>query len=112
VDILRAVTELAFEEEEDQFGLVRPSYHGYKHCLRLLIELLAMDSLLKPSDITTDNNGDIRISWANGGKEAELICPFQGLPYVYFSSAQGHGTEAAVIADKIAERSRWAMDGK
>jgi len=65
-----------------------------------LIELAATDFLPRPSDITTDHNGDIRISWASGGKEAELVCPFNGSPYVYFSSTEGYGTEVAVTAKK------------
>jgi len=109
-EILREINDLAFEDEEDKFGPIRPTYHALKHCMRLVLELAAGARLVKPSDITTDHNGDIRISWARGTNEAELVCPSEGRPYIYYSSDQTYGTEIDATIDRIAQRVRWAMD--
>jgi hypothetical protein len=107
-EILCEINDFAFEGEEDQFGPIRPTYHALKHCMKLMLELAADAKLVRPSDITTDHNGDIRISWASGTNEAELVCPSEGQPYIYYSSDQTYGTETDVTVDRIAQRVRWA----
>lgn len=111
--ILLEITNLAFEEEEDQFGLIRPSYDAFRNCMKLVLELAENGQLFKPSDISVDHNGDIRISWAGGGRQAELVCPSQGEPYVYYSSGETFGIpDGELTIDVIIEKVRWAMDGK
>ena len=109
--ILAKINDLAFEDEQDQFGPIRPTYDALKNCLRLILELAAEGRLLHPSDITTDHNGDIRISWAKGDREAELVSPSDGQPYLFFSSKEAYGTDADLTTDKISERVRWSLEG-
>jgi hypothetical protein len=111
--LLREITNLAFEDEQDEFGPIRPTYHAFKNCMRLVLELAESGRLSKPSDITTDHNGDIRVSWARGDREAELVCPSEGPPYIYYSSKETYGVpDGDLTIDTIIERVRWAMDGK
>jgi hypothetical protein len=109
--ILAKINDLAFEDEQDQFGPIRPTYDALKNCLRWILELAAGGRLLQPSDITTDHNGDIRISWTKGNREAELVSPSDGQSYLYFSSKETYGTDAELTADKISEGMRWALEG-
>lgn len=111
-ELLHKINDLAFEEEEDQFGPIRPTFHAFKHCMKLILEIAADGKLFRPSDITTDHNGDIRISWTKGNREAELVCPSDDRPYIYYSNEQAYGTDEDLTADKISERVRWALEGK
>ena len=61
-DVLNDVNNLAFQDISDEFGLLRPSFNALRECLRSLLSLARELELLRPSDISTDRNGDIRIS--------------------------------------------------
>ena len=113
-DVLSTVNDLAFQVEEDEFGLVRPSYHAHRQCLRVLLALAQKSEFIKPSEIGTDRNGDIRISWAGEGREIELVCPSEEAesPYIYFSSAETYGTETDISADGLLSKIRWARGGE
>ena len=112
--ILTEINNFAFDIEEDEFGIIRPSYHAQKHCIRIMLELANQGRLLRPSDISTDHNGAIRISWTSEGRETELICPSEEKqqPYIYFSTSDSFGTESDLTTDKIVRRIQWALDGK
>lgn len=73
-EILSRVNELAFQIDEDEYGLVRPSYHAHRQCMRILLAMAQNSEFIKPSDIGTDHNGAIRIAWTDEGREAELVC--------------------------------------
>lgn len=109
--ILTEINDFAFDVEQDEFGAVRPSYHAQKHCIRMVLALAKHGRLLRPSDISTDHNGAIRISWTSEGREAELICPSEEeqQPYLYFSTSDNFGTETDLTTAKIARRIRWAL---
>jgi hypothetical protein len=109
-EVLGEINNLAFKDEEDEFGPVRPTYHALKHCMKLVLDLAAKGKLYAPTDITTDHNGDIRITWSKGNREAELVCTSEGRPYIYYSSDKTFGTEEDITADRVAEKVRWATD--
>jgi hypothetical protein len=117
VDILRRINDLAFEDKEDSFGPIRPSFVAFGRCIKLILELASIGGLLEPSDIGTDHNGDIRISWKKEDREAELVFPFDDQPlqdtliyyYVYYSSNKTYGIEGNPTALKLSEWIQWAM---
>ena len=113
-EVLSAVNDLAFQIEEDEYGLVRPSYHAHRHCMRILLAMAQSSEFIKPSDIGTDRNGAIRIAWTHEGREAELVCPSEEaeLPYVYYSSEDSYGTDTGITPAGLISRIRWAKDGK
>jgi hypothetical protein len=63
-EFLNDINNLAFQGESDEFGLVRPGLHAFRECLKSIPSLARELELLRPSEITTDRNGDIRITWA------------------------------------------------
>ena len=113
-EVLSTVNDLAFQMEEDEYGLVRPSYHAHRHCMRILLAMAQSGEFIKPSDIGTDRNGAIRIAWTHEGREAELVCPSEEaeLPYVYYSSEDSYGTDTEITPVGLISRIRWAKDGK
>jgi hypothetical protein len=113
-EILSTVNDLAFQIEEDEYGLVRPSYHAHRHCMRILLAMARSSEFIRPSDIGTDRNGAIRIAWIHEGREAELVCPSESveLPYVYYSSKDSYGTDTEITPAGLISRIRWAKDGK
>jgi hypothetical protein len=113
-EVLSTVNDLAFQVEEDEYGLVRPSYHAHRYCMRILLAMAQSSEFIKPSDIGTDRNGAIRIAWTREGREAELVCPSEDaeLPYVYYSSKDSYGTDTEITPEVLISRIRWAKDGK
>jgi hypothetical protein len=112
-EILATVNDLAFQIEEDEYGLVRPSYHAHRHCMRLLLAMAKSSEFIRPSDIGTDRNGAIRITWTKEGRETELVCPSEDTesPYVYYSSEDSYATEPNITPEGLLSRIRWAKDG-
>jgi len=113
-DVLSDINALAFQIEQDEHGLVRPSYHALKHCVQLILILARKGELVKPSDISTDGNGAIRVSWASEDREAELVCPSEETqtPYMYYSSSDSYGTETDLRPEALLRRIHWSMGGE
>lgn len=109
--VITEVNDLAFEIAEDEHGRVRPSYYALKHCLRLLLALARTEQLPRPTEIGTDGNGAIRISWMAGDREVELVCPSEEeeRPYVYYSSTADYGTKDEVSSEQLLEQIHWAI---
>jgi hypothetical protein len=113
-ELLTEINNLAFQEESDEFGLLRPSYHGLTCCLKAILALARESELIRPTDVDTDRNGDIRIRWAAGEREAELIFPSaeDEQPYLYHSSSPSYGTETDLSAKTVSKRVRWVISGR
>ena len=113
-NVLSDINSLAFQEESDEFGLLRPSFHALRECLKCVISLVREAELLRPSEISTDRNGDIRIAWRGENKEAELVFPSDESAafYLYHSSPDSYGTEPDLSPRSIERRIRWAVDGQ
>lgn len=113
-EVLQEINNLAFLEESDEFGLLRPSYHALRICIKTILDLVVDDELQRPSDISTDRNGDIRIAWAVDGREAELVFPSdeRERPYLYYSSPSSYGIEADLSSPTISRRINWALQSR
>ena len=113
-DVLAEISNLAFQVEEDEYGLVRPSYHAFKHCLRLVLTLTQRGVLVKPSSVSTDPNGAIRVVWASDDREAELVCPSEKseAPYIYSSSSDKYEIEGDSGPEALMRRIRWVIGGE
>ena len=112
-DVLSEITNLTFEVEQDEYGLVRPSYHAYKHCMKLILGLARKGEFTRPSDISTDPNGAIRVTWTHEGREAELVCPSDEdeSPYIYHSFLDEYGNEEA-SPEALLSRIGWTVGGE
>jgi hypothetical protein len=108
------INRLAFQVEKDAFGLVRPSYHAYKTCMQILLAMVQAGEVFKPSDIATDRDGAIRISWAANQRESEIVFPCEESEpfYMYYSAPNEYGTEESHEPEALLRRIRWAMAGE
>jgi len=113
-EIVTDINSLAFQVEADDYGLVRPSYHAFKHCLKWILMLAQRGGLIKPSSITTDPNGAIRIVWESDDREAELVCPSEEdeMPYIYSSSSDEYKTDGDFGPEALMRKIRWAIGGE
>lgn len=113
-EVLAQINDLAFEQERDDLGLLRPSYRALTVCMKVMLDLARDGQLLRPSDIGIDRNGDIRISWAADGRETELVFPSddQQEPYLYYSTPDSYGTETELSPPSVSKRIHWALRGQ
>lgn len=110
-EVLDEINNLAFQDDSDEFGLLRPSYQALATCVKTMLAFVREGEPLRPSDISTDRNGDIRIAWTTEDKEAELIFPsnMSEAPYMYYSSPNSYGTVADISPQTISKWVRWAI---
>jgi hypothetical protein len=113
-EILEGINKLAFQEESDEFGLLRPSFHAFRECLKHVLSIVRHGGLLRPSEISTDRNGDIRVTWTAEDREAELVFPSDenSPPYLYHSSPTSYETEFDLSPRVVGKIVRWAIDGQ
>jgi hypothetical protein len=111
--VLKEINDLAFQAEGDDFGLLRPSFHALTRCMKTVLDMARDGEMLSPSDIGTDRNGDIRISWGVEDRETELVFPSDERhePYIYYSSPTSYGTETEISPSSISKRVYWALRG-
>ncbi|MEH2407115.1 hypothetical protein [Nostoc sp.] len=78
--------ELWQEDEEDEYGIVRPTVYAFDKAWSIIIEAsqFLKDSFRKAS-VSTDDEGGIRLTWTKLEPEAEvrLICPCDHSKEVY-----------------------------
>jgi hypothetical protein len=113
--VVDEINQLAFQDERDDFGLLRPSFHALTECLKFILSLVRETELLRPSEVTTDRNGDIRIAWTGEQeRQAELVFPSDAdeSAYLYYSSPTQYETEQDLNPRTVAKRIRWAVDGR
>jgi hypothetical protein len=112
-EVLAQINDLAFQQESDDHGLLRPTFRALTACMEAILDLARDGQLLRPSDIGTDRNGDIRISWAADERETELVFPSDDKqePYLYYSSPDTYGTETELSPPSVSKRVRWALRG-
>lgn len=112
-EVLAEINGLAFQGEMDEFGLLRPSYRALTACMKTILALAHDGGLLRPSDISSDRNGDIRVAWAADDRETELVFPSDegGEPYLYYSSPTSYGTETDLSPQSVSKRIHWAIRG-
>ena len=104
--VLEEVNGLCAMEREGG-GAILPSVKAMNRCMDILLKLIKQKGLLPPSDVVTDVNGDIRISWRRGLKEVELVSPSDDEPaYLYFSLGDNYGVSPDANSEALIERLR------
>ena len=109
--VLSEINDLAFQAESDELGQLRPSFRALTASMKVMLDLARNGELVSPSDVCTDRNGDIRISWTGRDRETEIIFPSddQHPPYMYYSSPDSYGTETEINSTAISKRVFWAL---
>jgi hypothetical protein len=104
---LRDLMKEGGEDEEDEYGALRPTSHAFRTALNLIIEasFLLMDGY-PFGCASTDSEGGIRIEWFKTTGEIRLVIPAskEKEPYIYYEFGEKYGVDRQANADKLA---RW-----
>jgi hypothetical protein len=75
---LKRLVALLEGEEEDEYGILKPTDHAFKTAMNLLLESNSLISNDFPkASASTDHQGGIRLAWTSSDAESEicLFCP-------------------------------------
>ncbi|MBC6481807.1 MAG: hypothetical protein GDA56_32650 [Hormoscilla sp. GM7CHS1pb] len=75
---LKRILELLDLEEEDDYGILKPTEYAFKTAMQLVVEANEiMGILFSKGSASTDHQGSIRITWKNREKKrlVRLFCP-------------------------------------
>jgi len=95
---------------QDEFGPRRPSESSVFKVRSLFFSFARTRARFpSPTDIDTDHDGSIRISWENGDRFLELITPQtdNDPSYIYFSVGEEYGIARDVSPKSLLERLDW-----
>jgi hypothetical protein len=104
---LRDLMKEGGEDEEDEYGVLRPTGYAFRTALNLIIEasFLLIDGY-PFGCASTDSEGGIRIEWFKTTGEIRLVIPAskEKEPYIYYEFGEKYGVDRQANADKLA---RW-----
>jgi hypothetical protein len=110
---LKSLLELLELEEEDDYGVLRPTDYAFKMAINLLVEAYEMmgDRFPKIAHNSTDELGGIRIGWAreNSARELSLFCPStpDKQAYIYHQINDDSAVEYEVSASNLVSWLEW-----
>ena len=104
-EIIHQISELASGDEEDEYGVLRPTRDAIQKTLTVLCEAYNVRQKIdskKPrrqvvprGSVTTDESGGLRIEWSGGGCAVRLVmgATEKSGSYVYHEVGKKYGTE-------------------
>jgi hypothetical protein len=100
---LKRLVALLDGEDEDEYGILKPTDYAFKTVMNLLIEANSLISIDFPkASASTDHQGGIRLAWTSSDSEQEvcLFCPFgSATPIdIYYALETEEGVENSVSA--------------
>jgi len=115
-DTLVQIRELATGDQSDEYGLLRPTTYAQQRTLELLSQSffivvagLASEgqrcSRFPHGAVTTDDQGGLRIEWAEGDRAVHLVVPSEpdGQSYIYHEMGQDYAAEKRVSGTALAQ---------
>ena len=106
------ILELLDLEEEDEYGILRPTAYAIKTAMKLVIDSYDImgDSFPKGSPIT-DDQGSIRLAWENLDSDCRvrLFCPCNAeeKAYVYHQKSDQYGSEDIINFSTLVNWLKW-----
>lgn len=98
------------EDEEDDYGVTKPSAYAYGTALALVSEAARlMKTDFTRGSASTDDKGGIRLTWLRPNAEVRLVCAHQPdkSTYLYHEVGDEYGVEHDVSAPKVAHWLNW-----
>jgi hypothetical protein len=100
---LKRLVALLEGDDEDEYGILKPTDYAFKTVMNLLIEANSLISIDFPkASASTDHQGGIRLAWTSSDSEQEvcLFCPFgSAAPMdIYYALGTEEGVENTVSA--------------
>lgn len=109
---LKRLVELLDLEEEDDYGILRPTSYAFTTAMRLVIEAYELmgDSFPRGS-ACTDEEGGIRLTWAHFNPELDLIlvcpCSPDRQAYIFYQPSEENTVEYEVSASRLVDWLHW-----
>ena len=109
---IERLIELLDLEEEDEYGILRPTEYAFRTAMKLVVEAYDVlgDNFPKCST-GTDYQGSIRLAWQNrdSGCRVRLFCPHNPdrKAYIYHQKSEEYGSEDITSAATLTHWLEW-----
>jgi hypothetical protein len=112
---LQSLVELLELEEDDDYGILRPTDHAFKTAMNLVLEAhTSLQDAFPRASATTDHLGGVRLTWKNPqfGKTVRLTSPANPTQTVdlYHSSADVYAVEDLTSTTSLAHWLEWILE--
>jgi hypothetical protein len=109
---LKRILELLEGENEDDYGIIKPTDYAFKTVLNLVSEAYnLMGSCFPRASASTDDEGGISLDWTSLETEGEvsLFCPFSPdkKAYIYHETSDEYAVDYDVCAANLAHWLQW-----
>lgn len=90
--------ELLDLEEEDDYGILRPTEYAFRTAMKLVVEAYdSMGNSFPKASTGTDDRGSIRLAWQNinADRRVRLFCPHSSddKAYIYHQKSEEYASE-------------------
>ena len=102
--LLSDVRDLLKENDEDEYGILKPTYDALSPVLSLITELLFVPDIQWPFGcVSTDSEGGIRIEWVSTKGEIRLVIPSSKNKntYIYYEFEGNYGVDEQINPAKL-----------
>ena len=112
VTLQRIVELLETEEEEDEYGILKPTDYAFKTVMNLVLEAGSlMGSNFPRGSACPDDEGGITITWNSKEQERSIVlfcpCNTEQRAYVFHRSSRENSTEFDVSASTLVYWLQW-----
>ena len=109
---LKRLVELLESEDEDDYGILKPSDYAFKTIINLVLEAHSLIGNSFPrASASTDYQGGIRLDWTSLESEREvcLVCPFspERPVYIYHQTSDDHAVEDRISPSILVKWLEW-----
>ena len=113
---LKRILELLETEDEDDYGILKPTDYAFKTLLNLVSEAYSlMGSSFPKASASTDHEGGIRLAWTRLKPECtvHLFCPSSADQPVdiYHSTSDEYAVEDVVSVSTLVRWLEWFNEG-
>ena len=102
------------EDDEDEYGILKPSDFAFKTALNLVVEAHSvMGNSFPKASACTDHQGGVSLTWTSvtPACKVRLFCPFidddEQLVRIYYRKNDEHGSEKVISATTLVDRLQW-----
>ena len=109
---MQRLLELLDLEEEDDYGILRPTEYAFRTAVKLVVEAYDLIGENFPKASTaTDDRGSITLDWTSLDPErtVRLLCPFspEKPADIYHHTSNKYGVDDTVSAQTLVDWLQW-----
>jgi hypothetical protein len=112
ITIKRLVELYESEDDEDEYGVLKPSNYAFKTAVNLVLEAHSILGKSFPkASACTDDRGGVSLTWTSiqPARKVRLFCPFTDEPPIRIYHRQGdeRGSENVISVATLVDRLKW-----